>query len=95
MIPKLPNSFEEAEQFQRLFVTPLVNAVKTEMANHVEKVTAIVTTATTKVDGMENRVTRLESSQKKALAGFALYATGLSLLIGSLWGWIKSKIHWN
>ena len=67
--PSLPNSFEEAERFQRLFVQPLVAAVQTEMKTHVADVTKIVGGFSEEIKTHESRLGNLEKNQKKARTG--------------------------
>src|SRR5271157_4865026 len=41
------------------------------------------------------RVSSLEGSQRKALLGWGVIATGFAGLISWGWTWIKSKLHWT
>lgn len=93
--PKLPDSFQAAEQFQRLFVTPMIEMVKTEMNNHVAEIKSIAGDAIGQVKAMDARVTKLEGSQKRALLGWGVYATAIGIACTAAWKWITSKIHIN
>jgi wobble nucleotide-excising tRNase len=73
---------DEAEKLKELIVQPMVDAIRSEIKPIADQVT-----------NHNQRIKTLEDNQKRALAGFAVYSTGLSLLVGSAWGWIKSKIH--
>lgn len=91
--PKLPDSFEEAERFQRLFVQPLVEAVKIEMKTHVEDVTTIVQGVTVKVKGHEDRLNALETNQKKALIGWGVITLAVGTAVTAAWNYIRTKVH--
>jgi hypothetical protein len=74
------DELERAERFQRMFVTPLVDAVRAE----VKPV----------VDGHERlsrRVAKLETNQKRALWGLSAIASVVSVAVGIGFDWLKRK----
>lgn len=92
-------NLEDAERFQRLFVSPMVvavkgevesmcNALKSEFANHV----AATKELSTKVDTVQADVNNLKSNQKKALVGWGVFATGIAAGISFGWNYIKSIV---
>lgn len=91
----MPDSFEEAERFQRLFVEPMVQAVRTEMQQHVQQVTDFVTKTNATVSGFDGRIRKLEGDQRKALVGWGVYATIVGVALTTAWKWVASKIHFG
>lgn len=77
------NSLKDAEEFQKHFVKPLIDAVRLEVQPLVAKDA-----------DQEKRLGELEGNQKKALVGFAVYATILSTVIGMGLDWFKKKVGW-
>lgn len=99
---ELPDSFEEAERFKRLFVDPAVEA----MGQHMEaqlapvlsgqrKLFAAMAEQSKKDEAQDKRLGELEGRQTKALLGWGVYATAAAALIGVSLDWIKRKLHWN
>lgn len=80
----MPDTLEEAERFQRLFVLPVVEAVRVEMKSHLAP-----------LSGIADRVTALEGKQAKALLGWGVYATLAAAAIGVGMDWFKRKIGWK
>lgn len=78
------NNLKDAEEFQKHFVRPLIDAVRLEVQPLVAKDAE-----------QERRLGTLEGNQKKALWGFALYATALSVFVGMAADWLKRKVGWN
>lgn len=91
----VPDNFEDAERFQRLFVAPMIEMVKKEMTTHVSTVTGIVQAATLKVDAMRADVDKLKADQKHALVGYGIFSTGLAVGMAAAWKWATSKIKFN
>lgn len=89
---RIPDSFEDAERFKRLFVDPMIDMVKQEMNGHVTKITAIATGVVTQVNGMESRVAKLEGNQKHALLGWGVYSTAVGVATAAAWKWITTKV---
>lgn len=89
--PKLPDNFEEAERFQRLFVAPMVEAVRTEVNSHMTEIKGLIAPAI----ALEGRVRKLEGNQKRALLGWSVYATAIGIACTAAWRWIASKIHFG
>jgi hypothetical protein len=76
-VPLDLNNLDDAEKFQKHFVLPLVEAVRAEVAPLVKN------------DRKQTeRINALESNQKRALAGVAVYATALGLGLD----WLRKRI---
>lgn len=88
----MPDTFEEAERFQRLFVLPVADAVRVEVRNALSPLTDRVQTVEAKVKSYEDRVTALEAAKTKALVGYGVFATGLSIAMSYAWTWISKRI---
>jgi hypothetical protein len=82
------DDFEKAERFQRLFVTPLVDAVRVEMKAHLEPMNQTLT----RIEAFEPRISKLERSQKKALAGLGIFATLIGLGCRAGWEWASDHL---
>lgn len=96
--PKLPNNFEEAERFQRLFVKPMVDAVKDSVGQQLQpivsgqrKLFAMIEEQAAKDTEQDERLTNLEGSQNRAMVGWGVFATGLSIALSAGWNWIITK----
>lgn len=72
---------KDAEEFQKHFVLPLVEAVRQEVRPLVEM-----------DQRQELRIAALEGTQKKALAGFAAAAAVVATVFGVLLDWGKRKL---
>ena len=81
------SNLDREEQYQRLFVKPLVEAVRAEVKATVEPLVE-------KVNDTERRVASLEKNQLRALTGFA----GVVLLVSTAWGlaldWVRKRVGW-
>lgn len=75
------DDLDDAEKFQKHFVTPLVEAVRAEMKP-----------LTTTVYATRERVKKLEGNQMKAMLGFAGMATALSVALGLGVDWLRKKV---
>lgn len=75
------NNLNDAEQFQKHFVTPMIDAVKTEIAPLVQQGA-----------DHEKRLKGLESNQKKALVGYSVVAVLIGSAVGYVKAWIVSKL---
>ena len=84
-------TIDELEQFKRLVVDPVVDAVKTEMSSHVTQVEATLKNAASILKDHETRLGGLEQSQKRALVGWGVFAVGLSAAGTTFWNYLKSK----
>lgn len=93
--PKLPDNFEDAERFQRLFVQPLIQTVKTEMQSHAEAVQKTVDGFATKVSEHDKRLGTLEANQKKGMVGWGVLTLIVGTLVTTCWNWVKGKLHWT
>lgn len=71
----------DVEQFQKHFVLPLVDAVRSELKPLVEA----------RADH-ESRLQRVESNQKKALLGYASIVAVVTVVFNAAWAKIKSKL---
>lgn len=93
--PNTPDTFEEAERFQRLFVTPVVTQMKTEITALIQPVVDSHKSMQGKLIEQDKRITDLENGQRKALVGYGVFAAGLSVVVGASWDWLKGKVGWK
>jgi hypothetical protein len=86
---------EKAERFQRLFVEPMVDALRAEMKSSLAPLVEANQRQDTAIAAHQTDIDTLKGSQKKALIGWGVYASLGTVAVGSAWGWIKSKFHWG
>lgn len=91
----LPKNFQDAKLLMDLIVQPALDLMKTELNQHAAKVEQAVNSALQTVGSFEGRVNRLEQTQKKALAGYAVFSTALAGVLAGGWSWIKNHFHWS
>ena len=84
---------EAAEKFQQHFVTPMVAAVEVKLTDMLQPVIAIQKSLGEKVLAHDQAITNLQGSQKKALAGWGVFAAGGAAAMSYAWGWVKSHFH--
>lgn len=72
---------EDAERFQRLFVAPLVEGVRKEIAPVVEG-----------HKSLSDRVGKLETNQKRAIWGLSAAAGVASVVFAAVLDWVKRKL---
>lgn len=87
----MPDTLAEAERFKRLFVDPAVTAMGREMKAQLDPVVSGQRKLFATQLAHDKRIHTLETGQKKALVGYAVYASGLSLVLAASWDWIKRK----
>ncbi len=85
----MPDTFAEAERFQRLFVMPMVDAIRVEVRNHLGPIIESNKVITAEQAAQAARLTNLEGSQKKALVGYGVFAAGLSVALAAAWDYVK------
>lgn len=95
---EMPDTLAEAERFKRLFIDPAVTAMSDKMEAHLapvvagqRKLFAQMTEQKTKDETQDNRLQELEKKQSKALIGWGVFATGLSIVLSTSWNWIAKK----
>jgi hypothetical protein len=88
--PKLPETLAQAELFQRMLIDPMLRGMQEKLDAHHAEITSSLALVATTLQLHEGRLGKLEKNQGKALAGFALYATGLSVGISYFWTRLKS-----
>lgn len=93
MLPS-KDELENVELMQRLFVKPMVDAVVASLEAQIKPLVETVASHGTQLTSANTRLNTLESSNKKALLGWGVYATGLSLAFSSLWSYAKRKFGW-
>ena len=89
--PDTPDSFTEAERFQRLFVVPLVEAVRVEVGNSIRPLASDVAELRKETDSTSRRLTAVESLQMKALIGWGVVAAAFSGVLTLVWDYISRK----
>ena len=84
----LPHTLADAERFQRLFVKPMVDAVRQELQPVIQG----MADQALKDKEQDGKIQALESGQKKAMVGWGVIATGLSIALVSCWEWAFKKV---
>lgn len=99
---QLPDSFEDAERFKRLFVDPAVEAMGQHITAQLapvlsgqRKLFASMTEQKAKDATQDAAIEALRSKQTKALLGWGVYATVAASLIGVGLDWAKGKLGWK
>lgn len=87
--PNTPDTFDEAERFQRLFVRPLVDAVRAEMQSSLQPLIENGERREARIRSIEDRTLRLEQTQSRALLGWGVFAAGLSIALTAIWDYLK------
>jgi len=98
----MPDTLAEAERFKRLFIDPAVNAMSDKMEAHLapiisgqRKLFAQMSEQQDKDKTQDDRLQALETKQSKALVGWGVFATGMSIVFSASWNWIAKKIGWS
>lgn len=93
----LPDNFEDAERFQRLFVLPITTAMENKITETLKPVLETVAGLRNHLNAQDVQIGKLVKDQKKALLGWSAYATGASAVMA--WGWtyvrnyVRTHIH--
>lgn len=74
------NDLEDAERFQKLFVAPLVDAVRAEVKPLVEA-----------DRDHEDRLKKLESNQKRALVGLSAVVLAVTIAFNAVVDYLRNK----
>lgn len=77
---------------RELLVKPAIEMLRVELKTHTDTIEKIVEGMNTRVGGVEQRTSSLESGQRKAMIGFGVYATALATGVGVFTNWIRSKL---
>lgn len=86
-------ALENAERFQRLFVTPVVDAVKQEMQTSLRAISDIQNRHAGMLEAHNDEIARLKSTQKKALIGWGVLSMGVASAISASFAWLKSHFR--
>jgi len=78
----------DAEQIKTLVVGPMVSALRSEIETQLGPLVKA------QIDH-EARIAGLEGNQKKAMIGWGAASLAVSVLVTSIWEWIRSKVHWG
>ena len=79
-----------AERYQRMFVKPLVDAVTSQLDDHLKTFSARLDTVEGTVKSQGAAVSALQGNQKKALVGYGVFTSALAAVLAGSWSWIKS-----
>lgn len=87
------DSLDDAEKFQKHFVTPIVDAVKTEVKTLVDDTRKEMEALKKRDADQQADIDSLKLNQKKALAGYGFLSLSVSTAVGLLYGatrnWVK------
>lgn len=87
------DQLERAERFQRMFVLPIVEAMRIELRSHTDQLDQKLTAIVTQVKDHDDRLVGLEKNQKKALIGWGVLTLAVGTFTSAAYAYIKSKIH--
>lgn len=82
-----------AERYQRTFVKPLVDAVTTQIDQHLAEMAKDLASVKTTVAAHTVDLNKLKADQKKALVGYGVFSSGVAMALAAGWTWIKG--HWK
>lgn len=82
-----------AERFQRLFVHPALELVKQEMRNTSANLQTQFAVEREEQRLLREDVDALKANQRKAFVGYGVLAFVLSMLIGFVPDWLKSRMN--
>ena len=85
----MSEALARGEQFTRIFVAPMIEAMNKRLDDHVAQMKAAIAP----VAGFDGRIAKLESNQKKALWGWGVFASAVSGAMIFCYGWIKGHIN--
>lgn len=88
----LPNNFEDAERFQRLFVLPVTTAMEVKIKQTLKPVLETVAGLRDHLNAQDTQIAKLVKDQKKALLGWSAYATAASAVLAWGWNYVRSHI---
>lgn len=89
----MSEELDKIEQYQRLFIQPMIDTVKSEFAAHLKPVSDAQTALDKRLDAAEAKITYLQSILGKALVGFTVISVATGSLVGLCLNWIKKKLH--
>lgn len=91
---------ERADQFKRLFIDPAVEAMGDRIQAQLEPIVAGQKHILEKLNEQkvkdaeqDRRLDNLEKSHTKALIGYGVFATGISVVLAACWDWIKGRLR--
>jgi hypothetical protein len=82
-----------AKQYQDMFVKPLVDAVTTQIDQHLTEMSRDLAAVKIVVTAHTADLTKLKADQKKALVGYGVVSSALAAGLAAGWTWIKG--HWK
>jgi hypothetical protein len=97
------DDLDDAEQFQRVFVTPLTNAVREEVKRSHGEIKedlqrsnraafARISTVVERLEQHDVRLKKVESNQKRAMVGYAGLVTVITISFGWVTTWVKDRL---
>jgi hypothetical protein len=93
MSGELGDVLEDAERFQRLFVTPAIDAIRTEMQAHLAPIAASQRTQATTIETHGKDIESLKGTQRKVLAVWSIIASIGGAGLTAALTWLKGKFH--
>lgn len=88
----LPNNFEDAERFQRLFVLPITAAMEVKIEQTLKPVVETVAGLRNHLNAQDIQIGKLVKDQRKALLGWSAYATAAAAALSWGWNYVRSHI---
>lgn len=81
-------NLQDAATFEQHFVKPMVDGVRAEISPLVARVVALEA----KAAATEKVLIELKANQAKALVGWTLFVTGITLFLDQIRAWIWTKV---
>ncbi len=79
---------KDIEEFQKHFVTPLVQAVEQKLDDKLAPLVKKGTDQDAAMTDLQTRTKRLENNQAKALVGYSVLVSGVTLILAGLKNWL-------
>lgn len=82
----MSDELDSAEQYQRMFVRPVVDALKIELESQLRPLVEAS-------GDHEKRIRGMEAKQHKMLAMYGVFSVLACGTVGSLWNYIRTKLN--
>jgi len=86
------DELERLDATRRLLIEPLIKTLETEIRSEIAPIVARLSDVDARVGRAEGRVTALESTNRKALVGFAVWASIFGLAWQGVYQWVRQKL---
>lgn len=91
----MSDELEQAERLKHLIVDPVVESLQLKIEGMLKPLIDTQTAQAETLKAHDLAIADLKASNKRAMLGWGVYASGVALGVGSAWGWIKSHFGWH